>query len=98
MSIHRHAARADSNKTAIVNALRAAGASVYDLKMPLDLLVGFRGKTLLMEVKRPPGPRGGLSKREYTPAQSAFLATWNGGPVARVDSVEAALRAIGVIG
>jgi hypothetical protein len=97
VTINRFAARADSNRAAIVAALRSAGATVYDLRRPVDLLVGFRGQTILVEIKRPAGPKGGTSKRGFTPAQSAFLATWNGGAIARVDSVDAALRSLGIL-
>lgn len=93
----RHAARIDENKRAIVSALRSVGCSVYDLKMPVDLLVGKHGLTMLVEVKRPPGPKGGTSGCLHTPAQAAFMATWNGGPVATVDSVDSALRAVAVL-
>jgi hypothetical protein len=93
----RHAARIDENKHEIVKALRAVGCTVYDLKQPLDLLVGLAGQTLLVEIKRPPGPKGGMDGRKHTPAQSLFLQGWNGGPVATVDSVDAALRAVGVL-
>lgn len=94
----RTAARADANKREIVQALRAIGCSVYDLKLPLDLLVGYSGQTLLMELKRPPGPKGGTKDRKHTPAQTLFLEGWAGGPVATVDSPEAALRAVRALG
>jgi hypothetical protein len=97
MTINRWAARADSNRQAIVDALRAAGASVYDIRRPVDLLVGFQGKTIGIEIKRPPGPRGGVSGRKHTKAQSEFMRDWKGGSVATVDSPEAALRAIGAL-
>lgn len=97
MSINRWAARTDANRDQIVIALRAAGASVYDLRRPVDLLVGYHGITLPMEIKRPAGPKGGTAGRKHTKAQLEFLATWKGGPVATVDGPEAALRAIGAI-
>jgi hypothetical protein len=90
----RYAARTDANKLAIVSALRAAGATVYDLRQPVDLLVGIGGRTLLIEIKdgtKPP------SKRRHTPMQESFLATWRGGAVATIDSVDAALRIIGAM-
>jgi hypothetical protein len=93
----RRAARTDANKLDIVSALRSIGCTVYDLKMPVDLLVGRAGCTLLLEIKRPPGPKGGMKDRDHTPAQKSFLASWNGGPVATVDSVDSALRAAGVL-
>ena len=112
MSIQRWAAKPDSNRAEIVAALRKAGCVVYDIRRPVDLLVGYRHQsidrqagviyattpaTMLMEIKRPAGKRGGTSHSKHTEAQLAFLKSWNGGPVATVDSPEAALRAIGVM-
>lgn len=91
----RRAARTDANKAAIVSALRAMGCSVYDLRMPVDLLVGRNGKTLLVEIKNPAMPPSG---RAYTPAQQAFMATWKGGAVATVMDVEGAMAAARVLG
>jgi hypothetical protein len=79
----RHAARTDANQAAIVSALRLHGCSVYYVKEPCDLLVGKRGQTVLVEVK--------TDKGRYTPAQIAFMQTWNGGPVATIRDVEGAL-------
>lgn len=79
----RHAARVDANQAAIVSALRLHGCSVYYLKLPVDLLVGKKGKTVLVEVKTEDG--------KYTPLQRTFMQTWNGGPVATVRDVEGAL-------
>lgn len=58
------------------------------------MLVGFQGKTLLMEVKdgqKPP------SARRLTEDQLKWHGAWRGGPLAVVDGVDAALRALGVI-
>ena len=55
-----------------------------------DILVGFGNETMLMEIKRD-------SKAKFTPDQLKFMADWKGGPISRVDSVDAALRALGVI-
>jgi len=86
-------ARIDSNHKEIVAALRQAGASVLSLAAMKhgcpDLLVGYAGETILMEVKMPKG--------KFTPDQLDFLSKWKGGPISRVDSVDAALRALGVI-
>jgi len=87
-------ARIDTNHKEIVKALRDAGASVVSLASMKhgcpDLLVGYEGETLLMEIKKD-------SKAKYTPDQLDFIVKWKGGAVSRVDSVEAALRALGVI-
>jgi len=92
------AARIDANHEQVVSALRAAGASVQSLagvgKGVPDLLVGFQGKTLLMEVK---DGRKTPSERRLTDDQIKWHGAWNGGPLAIVDGVDAALRMLGVM-
>ncbi len=94
----RRAARVDANHEQVVVALQAAGATVQSLAavgqgVP-DLLVGFQGKTLLMEIKdgkKPP------SARRLTEQQLVWHGAWRGGPVSVVDGPDAALRALGVL-
>ena len=88
----RRANRIDDNQNDIVTALRKAGAYVRVISqgegIP-DLLVGFRGETMLMEVKdgnKPP------SARALTDAEKKFFDEWRGGLLVVVDSVEDALR------
>jgi Holliday junction resolvase len=87
-------ARIDTNHKEIVKALREAGATVLSLAAMRhgcpDLLVGYGGVSMLMEVKKD-------EKAKFTPDQLDFIAKWKGGPVCRVDSVESALRALGII-
>ncbi len=83
----RMAARVDGNQAAIVSALRMAGASVWIIKLPTDLVVGCNGKTVLAEVKNGP-------KARYTPLQQSFMADWKGGPVATLPDVDSALRLV----
>lgn len=95
----RRAARTDANKSEIVAALRQAGATVWDLKLPVDLLIGYtdergKGHTLLMELKN---GRAAPSQQKLTKLQSTFMATWTGGPVVTVNDVEGALRALKVL-
>jgi hypothetical protein len=92
------AAKIDANQEAVVTALRAAGATVQSLagvgKGVPDLLVGFKGQTLLLEVKdgfKAP------SARLLTKDQIRWHGSWKGGALAVVDSPDAALRMIGVI-
>jgi hypothetical protein len=93
----RRAARIDANQPAIVEALRAAGASVATAHtlgdgFP-DLVVGYLGVAVLMEVKdgsKPP------SARQLTPEQVKFHANWKG-PISTVTDVEGALRVLRVI-
>lgn len=89
----RRAAKVDGNQQQIVVALRAVGARVKSLASVgegcPDLLVAFRGKLYLLEVKR-------NSKAKLTAEQEKFFAEWTG-YVARVNSVTEALTAIGLI-
>lgn len=86
--------KVDTNHKLIVEALRKAGASVVSLASMRhgcpDLLVGYGNITMLMEVKKD-------EKAKFTPDQLDFIAKWKGGPVCRVDSIDSALRALGVI-
>jgi hypothetical protein len=86
----RHAARVDATQEAIVSALRAAGAYVWVIGLPVDLLVGYNGHTFLVEIKD--GPRKALTR-----LQQDFFGNWTGGTLCRVDGPEAALRMIGVV-
>jgi Holliday junction resolvase len=86
-------ARIDSNHKEIVAALRQVGATVVSLAemkhgIP-DILVGYNGETILMEIKRD-------AKAKFTPDQLDFLSKWKGGAISRVDSVDAAIRALGI--
>lgn len=94
----RRRARIDANQLEIVYALRAAGATVQSLAeigdgCP-DLLVGFAGKTTLIEVKDSQQPP---SKRQLTPDQLRWHGEWNGGMLAVVCDVESALRVLKVM-
>ena len=86
----RRAARIDANQEAVVIALRAAGAYVWIIGLPVDLLVGYKNHTMLMEIKTGP-------KKHLTALQQEFFAKWMGGTLVRVDGPEAALAALRVI-
>ena len=86
----RYAARVDKNQSEIVRALRDAGAYVWVLGLPVDILVGYKGKTILVEVKDGP-------KKRLTALQRDFFESWTGDTLCRVDGVEAALRILKVI-
>ena len=87
----RRANRVDANQDQIVETLRACGAYVRVVTMGdgiPDLLVGYNGYTLLLEVKdgnKPP------SARELTPAEAKFFREWTGGMIAVVKNIEEAL-------
>lgn len=88
--VMRRAARQDSNQPELVLALRKIGAKVYHIGKPLDLLIGYRGKTLILECKR-------LDKKghadEFTKEQRDFLATWPG-QVDIVYTIDEAISAV----
>ena len=84
----------DDNQESIVKALRAIGATVRVVTqgggLP-DLLVGFRGVTVLMEVKdgkKPP------SARKLTEAEQKFFDEWRGGLLVVVESIDDAIAAL----
>lgn len=83
MTIKRYAARADANRSEIVAIFLEEGWSVYDVRMPVDLLVGKAGQTVLVEIKRD-------AKAKHTKAQTAFLASWKGGAVVTIRDAEGA--------
>jgi len=97
MSIKRWAARVDGNQAAIVEAMRAAGASVWVIGLPVDLLVGAHGQTMPVEIKSTTGKKAPKAKA-HTRLQEAFMATWKGGPVATVTDVDGALRLVKMMG
>ena len=87
----RDGRRRDDNERDIVKALTLCGASVTLLSIPggPDLLVGFRRRTYLVEVK--------ASKGKLTVLQESWHDAWRGGDVAIVRSPDEALRLIGVL-
>lgn len=88
----RRASRIDDNQNEIVAALRKAGATVRIITqgdgLP-DLLVGYKGETILMELKdgrKPP------SAQKLTEAEKKFHNEWTGGRLVVVNSVFMALQ------
>ena len=86
----RYAARVDANQEQIVSALRSVGAYVWIIGLPVDLLVGYKNHTFLVELKSGP-------KKRLTKLQADFFENWSGSTLARIDCPEAALRMIGVV-
>ena len=88
----RYAARVDANQTQIVSALRAAGATVQSLSAVgqgcPDLLVGYQGTNILMEIK---DGKKSPSDRKLTSDQIVWHSEWNG-VVFLVTSVNEALE------
>ena len=94
----RYSAKVDANQSAIVKALRDAGATVQPLHTVgsgcPDLRVGYRGRNWLLEVKDLNAPK---SDRKLNPNQVEWHAGWKG-QCAMVETEEAALAVIGAIG
>ena len=86
MSLNRYDKRTDANESSIIQAMQKIGAHVYRIAKPLDLLVTFRNRTLLMEVK--------TDKGKLTPVQEKFLATWPG-EAHIVRTIDEAICALG---
>jgi hypothetical protein len=84
MGLNRYAKRRDENEADIVDALRAIGCSVLHLDA-VDLLVGFRRRSYVLEVKTPTGA--------LKPSQERIQAEWQG-QYAVVRSVEQALAVV----
>lgn len=90
----RTAARVDANQAEIVEALRGIGASVllvFQLKNCFDILVGYRGRTHIIEIKDPSQPPG---KRKLTEGEEAFRKAWRGSPYNVVHTIEEAIHII----
>jgi hypothetical protein len=78
MGLARWGNARDTNEKAIIEALVAIGCTVFQLDRPCDLLVGYRGRNFLLEVKLPLGPRGGISHSKPNDDQVEFDRTWRG--------------------
>lgn len=82
--------RKDANEAEIVKGLRDAGATVSDWGddgCP-DLVVGFRGRNYLMEVKMP--------GKTLNPKQQKWHTSWNGDSHV-VENLDMALWIIGAV-
>jgi hypothetical protein len=93
----RRAGRRDSNEQDIIKAMREAGAYVKQINDEglFDLLVSYRGETLLVEVKdgsKPP------SARRLTDAEAKFHNEWPGSDLFIINSVEEALSLLRTCG
>ena len=90
MTLNRYATRRDENEKEIVKALESIGCTVYRLDAPVDLIVGYRARNILLEVKD--GTKS-PSRQRLTPAEMRWHNEWRG-QVAIVNSVDAAIEVI----
>jgi hypothetical protein len=84
MALRFHKAKRDACEPSIVEALQAAGASVYRLDQPVDLLIGYRGKCIIAECK--------LSGAKLNENQLKFFSEWRGSTPPILRSVDDALK------
>lgn len=91
------AKKIDANQPRIVEQLRKLHVSVRVLSMVgqgcPDLLLGFRGKNFLVELKDPDQPP---SKKILTPDEEKFFDGWLG-QVAQCETLDHILKVIGLI-
>jgi Holliday junction resolvase len=83
--------KVDKNQKDVVKALRDYGADVFLLHtvgggIP-DLMVCYNDETILIEVK------DGADKK-LTPQQITLFASWKGGPLHRVNTVQEAVEVL----
>ena len=80
--------RVDANQQEIVDALRKIGADVFIIGRPVDLLVGYRKRNFLLEVKTETAkPRKDQQK------QRDWIKDWKG-QVRIVTNAEEAIRLV----
>jgi hypothetical protein len=87
--VTRFARKVDANQKEIVQALRAVHAHVLVVNGDVDLVVFYRGRWVVLDVKNEQG------RNRLTPTQKEMLDA--GVPLMIVHSVEDALHAIGAI-
>lgn len=86
----RQAAKVDANQPDIVADLRKIGATVWVIGRPVDLLVGYRHRTFIFEVK---DPEQDAWHRKLNRNQQIFFEDWRG----QVDKIETSEEAIKII-
>lgn len=83
--------KVDANQSEIVKTFKALGCSVVDLSSVgrgcPDLVIGINKMTIFVEIKS-------SAKASYTSHQIEWMQNWRGGTVARIDSIDAAVRLV----
>ena len=92
MTVYKRRANRDDNEREIVKALRKMTAYVVQLNGPVDLLVGWRGVTVLFEVKNPKSTSSRGTK--LTADEARFFEEWRGGPLFKIESPDEAIRCL----
>ena len=87
MAQKQYANKRDANEAEIIDALKAYGASVIQMDK-IDLIVGYKGKTHVMEVKNP------LTSWTVQPSQQRMINDWVGSPIHIVTTKEQAINIV----
>lgn len=87
----RYKARVDHNQSEIIAALEAVGCTVVAIGLPVDLLVGYRKRNFLIEVKNPNTDYG--KNDRGTDEQRKFFYEWRG-QVMKVSTAEEAVTLV----
>ena len=80
----KYAQSVDLNQAEIVQALRDIGCDVEIIGRPVDLLVGYRKRNFLIEVKRE-----GRTKRNDQQGQRDWIKAWRGQAMMVTDKEQA---------
>lgn len=86
----KYGKKVDANQKEIVQALEAIGCDVLEIGWPLDLLVGYRLRNVLIEIKDSEKPE---SERELTDWQKEFFMEWRG-QRAKAETVDQAIKIV----
>jgi hypothetical protein len=91
MGVYQYNARTDQNQAEIVAALRGVGAGVWYVRLPFDLLVGFRGRLYLLDCKT---GKEGFNERQKLSLRLLEACSCT---ATAVHDVDEALKAIGAM-
>ena len=87
----KYAKRVDKNQKDIIDALERIGCTVVVIGTPVDLLVGYRARNFLLEVKNSETDYGRNDRS--TDPQKRFFASWQG-QARKVYSAEDAIEVV----
>ena len=82
----RRAAKRDYAEAEIVNTLHELKATVFRLNQPVDIIIGYRGRTVLAEIK--------TGKGKLNENQIKFIQRWNGGDIPILRNSDDAINLI----
>jgi hypothetical protein len=83
MSLNRYAKKRDIAEPEVVTTLKQCGFSVERIDTPVDLIVGFRRRTFLVEVK--------TGKRKFNENQRGFVEAWRGSEIVTLRDAQEAM-------